>query len=285
MPADLVLADDGLTVEFESADECEDLTADEAEAVTSRIRQWVNDFPIADVVLAFRGRVWIALAYASWAEWCECELGGLKLPAPKRRDVVAELAGEGMSNRAIAEVVGASEPTVRRDVKAGASNDAPAANAAPDRRRLGQDGKSYTPPQPKPAAPESEPEFVDAEIVCRDCDGHGCETCFPAHDSASDLIEALADGDGDLADELTESLNSEVPKPAAPQRKAPRSSIIDSARNIGLDLAKLTTRIENLSADDRLTRSKAEIGARLRHQLGLTIKACQGLEQQLTQGA
>lgn len=55
---------------------------------------------------------------------------------PQRQSLVSELAGRGMSDRSIAEVVGASEGTVRNDRKLGAQN------YAPD-RVTGQDGKSY----------------------------------------------------------------------------------------------------------------------------------------------
>ena len=93
------------------------LSVGEAEAITSRIRQWANSFPIEDVVRAFRGRIWIALAYDSWAEWCECELDGLKLPVPQRREVVSELADAGMSNRAIADALNVTPTTVGTDVQ------------------------------------------------------------------------------------------------------------------------------------------------------------------------
>jgi hypothetical protein len=57
-------------------------------------------------------------------EWVQDRLGGyVRLSIPERSEAIAELADEGMSNRAIAEVLGVSEPTVRR-TKA-ASNDAP----------------------------------------------------------------------------------------------------------------------------------------------------------------
>lgn len=248
MSAVLALADDGLTVEFDGADECADLTADEAEAVTGRIRRWVNDFPIADVVLAFRGRVWIALAYASWAEWCECELGGLKLPAPKRRQVVAELAGEGMSNTAIAEALDVSKPTVARDLS-GVTNVTPA-------ERLGKDGKSYSAPQPKPAAPQPEPQIVDAEIVCRDCDGFGCETCVPEEDT----------DDKQVAEPLAEEriapvfpLSNKAPQPppdAAPQKRRPLPDAFGSAN---FELRKAVERVVRLTGDDRLKKNKDQI--------------------------
>lgn len=54
-----------------------------------------------------------------------------------------------MSNRAIADAIGSSEPTVRRDVAATASNDA--VDDTP-RTTLGQDGRERSYPQPKPPA-------------------------------------------------------------------------------------------------------------------------------------
>ncbi|WP_458317159.1 hypothetical protein [Mycolicibacterium brisbanense] len=248
MSAVLALADDGLTVEFDGADECADLTADEAEAVTGRIRQWVNDFPIADVVLAFRGRVWIALAYASWAEWCECELGGLKLPAPKRREVVAELTEAGMSGEAIADTLDVSNATVSRDRAA-------LTNVRPD-KVTGQDGKTYSPPRPKPTTPQPESPIVDAEIVCRDCDGFGCETCVPEEDT----------DDKQVAEPLAEEriapvvpLSNKAPQPppdAAPQKRRPLPDAFGSAN---FELRKAVERVVRLTGDDRLKKNKDQI--------------------------
>lgn len=252
MSTDLALAEDGLTVEFDSTEECPDLNADEAEAVTGRIRRWVNDFPVSDVVLAFRGRVWIALAYDNWAEWCECELGGLKLPAPKRREVVAELAGEGMSNRSIAAAMGVSDQTINNDMKSGANN------LAPDRKVTGPDGKSYTTPQPKPADLQPEPQFIDAEIVCRDCDGYGCETCFPADDSSTDSPEPVE------------------PQPQKPRRRPLEEGFFDAT----MRLNKAVTSLENLGKDDRLPRNKNQV-ARYRHDLIRAIDALQRVADQL----
>lgn len=238
MSAALALADDGLTIEFESGnDECPDLTTDEAEAVTGRIRQWVNDFPIADVVLAFRGRVWIALAYDSWAEWCECELGGLKLPAPKRREVVAELASSGMSNPAIADAIGVDQSTVYRDKLATGFADA--------KPVVGQDGKTYTAPRPKPAAPEPEP-VIDAEIVCRDCDGYGCETCVPE------------DGPEPTGPAAVE------PELATQERKSRQRPLPDAFGSANYELRKAVERVVRLTADHRMKRNKDQIvGANL----------------------
>lgn len=256
MAADLVLMDDGLTVEFGNSDECSDLTAQEAEAVTGRIRRWVNDFPVADVVLAFRGRVWIALAYASWAEWCECELGGLKLPAPKRREVVAELAGEGMSNVAIGSALNVDEGTVRNDRRSAGSE-----NSEAERKRRGQDGKDYSSPHPKPTAPPPE-IVVDAEIVCRDCYGNGCETCFPE--------EGVASPESDQAQSMVAEKGKQRAKP-----------LPDVAMILGLEMAKIARRIGSLGADDRLVRNKERVANQVRPHLVELIEVCQDLANKL----
>lgn len=53
--------------------------------------RWVNACPIDDIKRAFFGRVWLAMGYESWSEWCDCELDGFRLPAVERREVVIEL--------------------------------------------------------------------------------------------------------------------------------------------------------------------------------------------------
>lgn len=88
------------------AEVVDDLTATEATEITRRIRAWVREFPLEDVKRAFFGRIWIALSYDSWQEWCECELNGLQLTHDLRVDITEQLAEAGMSNRAIAPAFG-----------------------------------------------------------------------------------------------------------------------------------------------------------------------------------
>jgi hypothetical protein len=133
-----------VTVEPVIGAEIVDLTEDEATKITGRIRAWVKAFPAEDVKRAYFGRVWLPMGYDSWAEWCGCELGVFKLPAPERREVVTGLAEEGMSNRAIAAVVGVHSSTIDADRKSGAGNPAPPTVT-------GQDGKTYN-NVPKPRA-------------------------------------------------------------------------------------------------------------------------------------
>ena len=112
---------------------------------TVRTRENPAAFTTKSTTRAYMGRIWLAMSYNSWSEWCEGELGGFKLPAPKRREVVAELADAGMSNRAIADVIGVTHTTVNKDLK-----DPGGRNLPPDRKVTGQDGKAYTPSKPRP---------------------------------------------------------------------------------------------------------------------------------------
>jgi hypothetical protein len=114
------------------------LNLQEAQAVTYRLRQHLNDQQFTDdIMAAFEGQVWKPMGYRNWNKWCEAELGGFKLPAPQRKSIVDRLAGRRMSNRAIAEVVGAHPSTVDADRrKSGAGI------PAPD-KVIGQDGKTY----------------------------------------------------------------------------------------------------------------------------------------------
>jgi hypothetical protein len=125
-----------------------------AQQITSRIRTWVKAFPAADVACAYQGRIWLAMGYESWSEWCDCELGGFKVPPVQRREIVAELAESEMSNVAIADVIGVSRETVRRDL-------AGCTNVHPDRKLTGQDGKKYRRPVPKREQPAADPNPED----------------------------------------------------------------------------------------------------------------------------
>jgi hypothetical protein len=70
----------------------------------------------------------------------------MRLPADKRREYVFMLADKGMSNRAIADVIGVNRKTVDRDVESGGGSNVP-----PDNSKVtGKDGKQYERKQPKP---------------------------------------------------------------------------------------------------------------------------------------
>ena len=85
----------------------------------------------------------VALGYASWTAYLQDVFGDepLRLAGDVRQELSAELAVQGMSNRAIGGVLGVDEKTVRNDL-AGAENSAPARG----REIVGLDGKNYSTP-------------------------------------------------------------------------------------------------------------------------------------------
>jgi DNA-binding CsgD family transcriptional regulator len=95
-------------------------------------------------------------------EWIQERLGGyLKLSVTHRREAVAELTEEGMSKDSIAEVLGASEATVKRDRRANkGSNDPPEPPQALEKTKA---KGSNDPPEPEPIV----------EMVCPECGGLG----------------------------------------------------------------------------------------------------------------
>jgi hypothetical protein len=63
------------------------------------------------------GQVHITLGYKSWTAYVADALGGrLQVTEPVRKDIIKVLAGEGMSQRAIAKAVNVSQKTVDRDL-------------------------------------------------------------------------------------------------------------------------------------------------------------------------
>lgn len=90
---------------------------EEAQALTDQIRVAV-DHAWSLIIEAYHRRVWVALEYPSWDDYCESEFGGLRLKLPRedRQEVVASMRDAGMSIRAIASATGASKSTVTSDV-------------------------------------------------------------------------------------------------------------------------------------------------------------------------
>lgn len=99
---------------------------------------------------AYAEKDWLAMDHDTWEEYVEREvpvLQRLALDKPTRLRVHRELSDAGMSSRAIVATTGASKGTVHRDT-------AGAPNGAGDKAIQGRDGKTYTPPAPRPKAPE-----------------------------------------------------------------------------------------------------------------------------------
>lgn len=105
------------------------LSERDARTITADLRAAMRDVANTWQVLvtkaaeAYARRVWVTLGYPSWRAYCEAEVNpeGLSAPPIVRVSIVHQLAESGMTNVAIAPVVGTSEPTVRRDLNS--SND------------------------------------------------------------------------------------------------------------------------------------------------------------------
>ena len=178
---------------------------------------------------AYTSRAWAVLGYTSWDDYCTREFGTsrLRLPREERTEVVASLRDSGLSNRAIASATGYSEPTIRREL-AGASNDAP----ADPKPITGIDGKTYTPPAPKPAPSSG---FITA-----------------------DDLDALNSPEPD-EDELTEQIIEEHAARPAPTPPKPRQRPLpQQMQDIAWDLRTATERLANLATDERFTKNRQQ---------------------------
>jgi len=144
---------------------------DEARRLTERIR--LTALSVRDgmekvqglVEQARDGNAHLALGYASWTAYLSDTLGSepLRLPRDQRQELVGYLAGEGMSTRAIAPIVGVSDVQVHRDIHAQVLPHVAPAPATPvdlaavdmttgeiHEPVTGLDGKTYSRPEPRP---------------------------------------------------------------------------------------------------------------------------------------
>lgn len=163
------------------------VTVDEARRLTERIRLTAHSARESIEKLhalvgeAKVGNAHLALGYPSWTAYLSETLGEepLRLARDQRQELVGFLAGEGMTTRAIAPIVGAGVMTVHDDL-ARVRNRTPE-RAAPDEfdgadwvepedepveaeivedepaRVTGLDGKSYPKPTATPAGPRRKP--------------------------------------------------------------------------------------------------------------------------------
>lgn len=190
---------------------------------------------------AKEGNVHVALGYPSWPAYIAEVMGDepLRLSRDDRREIVHYLTGEGMSTRAVGQVVGVTHPTVMADLRSGGKSlppehagqpaeadvvedDGPEveeqiaslnARATTPRPVTGLDGKTYT-PRPAPTPPE--PDLVD-----------------------------------------------ELDKPAAPRRRALTDAFFDAV----YDLGKKAESIRRLVDDDRFPQNAEKVAAKHRNDL------------------
>lgn len=92
------------------------------------------------------------------------------------------------------------------------------------------------------------------------------------------LAEAKAEGNLSRANVARKAREQADPaRRTAPNRRA----LPDVARDLGIDLRRLTERFERLQSDDRFGRNKNEVAAHLRHHLAHALQVLTDLEQEI----
>ena len=182
----------------------------------------------------------------TFEEWSEQRLGGyVRMSIPERREAVAELADEGLTQRQIAAVVGVSQKTVSDDVRA-EQNHSPEPNPVtdtqvdelpdvePEQNHSPEPEASEVveaePPRPEPSAEEiAEREAVRhrrieererLESLERDRNRLRMvisgwptmrRTILPDEDDAAEIIDGLGEGDRLALKEIIEEIRGDRP--------------------------------------------------------------------------
>lgn len=233
-----------LTLEQVQAGQTELLPGD-ARRLTERIRLIAG--AVADNMQKLRelvdqarsGNAHAVLGYASWTAYITDLFGDepLRLARDVRQELVAELASQGMSTRAIAPIVGVDNKTVHRDIAA-------VANATP----------APAPLDPPMVVDEATGEILDDEP----------EQVTATEHTETVKTKTVTGLDGKTYQKAT---------PSEPRRK----SITDEAYKANLALFAAVERIRSIADDDRYARNKADILAALQPSIGLALETLPGL--------
>ena len=301
-------------------------TEHEARQITERIR--VTAITARDsleklqhlLAEARDGEVWSVLGYTSWTAYLADVMGEqpLRLPRDQRQEIVGYLAGEGMSTRAIAPIVGASHMQVARDVAAVTNvTPAPLVNAVTgevsddyDHEFAHGAGGSIGPGNAGsltcecgftlswPDGPDEDRAtmlrlFAEHETGCDEAELPA--EASPAHDAgphagpdedepgsatpSNDSTPAPVQPEGNRAARTITGLDGKAYR-QQPAPKAKRRPLPDAFRDATYDLTKVTERIERLAADDRFPRNANEVAER---NLNYLVRARDLLEQVIQQ--
>lgn len=238
------------------------MSEDAAHRITERIRYTAmvvrdNVAKLQELVAqAQDGQAHVALGYPSWTAYIADVFSDapLKLERQERREVVAWLSGEGMSNRAIASVANVDERTVRRDLAAPAANAAPAPRPAESELMAGAEW-----------TPEPAPTIATGEGVIIAEQHH---------------VDART---GEILDPPTRKITGmdgktyTQPQPRTPQRRPLEADADDT----GWALTRTIERLQKIFQDDRYNRNKNEVATKLRGHLINAVEVCQDLLDQL----
>lgn len=232
------------------------ITADEARRLTERIRLTAHSaresieklHALVDEAKA--GNAHLALDYASWTAYLSDVMGEepLRLARDQRQELVGFLAGEGMSTRAIAPIVGVTQQQVSRDIT----------QVTPD------------------VSPEPADEFDGSDWVEPD----------PQEAARQAVASAFAKKDEPAAPAKVTGLDGKsYPKPAKTEttRMPNRRALPDQFFDANYDLTKVIERIERLAADDRFPSNAEKVGSKHRADLLRAIDALQGVVDRLPQ--
>lgn len=116
--AEIIVEEDGLSVQSNNDALPTDLSAVEARKLTDQIRRQL-EFTWDLVVAAYQGRAWKVLGFETWNDYCVKQFGNqhIAIPREDRNEVIGSLRSAGLSVRAIADATGLSRGTVGNSVK------------------------------------------------------------------------------------------------------------------------------------------------------------------------
>jgi hypothetical protein len=236
------------------------MDADDARRLTERIRLTAYSAResiarLHDLVdEAKAGSAHLALGYPSWTAYLADVFGEepLRLPRDQRQELVGYLAGEGMSSRAIAPIVGASRRTIDADVKQ--VGNIAHLNVTVD-RTTGEILAPTNDPEPAPS-----PAAQDAGMaIPRQSQGE------PEPEGASGPARPPVTG-----------LDGKTYTRPAP-KAAPRRDLTKQFFDAAYDLTKQVERIHRLTEDDRFPQNAEKVAAKHRNDL----LRCQDLLEQV----
>lgn len=224
------------------------MTEHEARRVTERIRAIAvtvkDQLEKLQTLLneARDGEAWRILGYASWTAYLADVMGEqpLRLPRDERQQIVGYLAGEGMSSRAIAPIVGATDRTVRNDMSGGKDfppDHTPAVDYVTDQADL-----DAAPELPDEGAPTPH-DSGDAEPS----EDEGLSVPSPSSRSVTGL----------------DGKQYTRPEPQAPRRRP----ITDSFTDKRVELAKAVESLHRLTQDDRFPQNAEKVATANRSDL------------------
>lgn len=224
------------------------------------------------VAEAKAGNAHVALGYPSWTAYLAATLGKepLRLGREERQQLVGYLAGEGMSTRAIAPIVGVNQSNVARDIQV-------MRDASP---------VSGDTPALRPERAEYACEEHGVHIIDDSGDDDGFREAVEDHEAEhGEPLPPFNPATGELLDDAPEPApkvtgldgktytRPEARTPAEPRRPA----LAPQVESAGWDLAKAIERLQRLTADDRFDTNKNEVAPHLRSHLQNAIEVCQDL--------